>query len=79
MLGSCREGAVASDETTGSRNARAGETAYVKKRQGETESERTKHARQDTQSVSGGNEVTLRRDRSKVAFIAVFYSIMSTK
>lgn len=64
MFGSCREGAVPSDETTGSRNARVGETAYVKKRQGETEREQTEQARQDTQSVSGENEVTLRRDRS---------------
>lgn len=64
MFGSCREGAVPSDETTGSRNARVGEKAYVKKRQGETESEQTEHARQDTQSVSGENEVTLRKDRS---------------
>lgn len=53
MFGSCREGAVPSDETTGSGNARVGETAYVKTRQGETESEETEHARQDTQSVPG--------------------------
>lgn len=37
MFGSCGEGAVPSDETTGSRNARVGETAYVKTRRGETD------------------------------------------
>lgn len=53
MFGGCGEGAVPSDETTGSGNARVGETASVKTRQGETKSEQTEHARQETQSVSG--------------------------
>lgn len=79
MFGSCREGAVPSNETTGSGNARVGETAYVKTRQGETESE----SRQNTQGrihnqcQKNENEVTL-RDRSKAALIAIFYSILST-
>lgn len=37
MFGGCGEAAVPSDETTGSRNARVGETADVKTRRGETE------------------------------------------